>query len=145
MLRKFLECKLFSKLWVVRKVWNFIKKEKKSIKYWRISQIVYSHFFIENWKVKTLGTITARIYIIKKKLNERGKKRLNAKLDHHLTRPHTFPRDVPTVLYKYRFQSVLFIYLFLISFWILRVISTFIRLKPKITQVDQIHTWPKPN
>ena len=120
------------------------QKRNKSMKYWWIDQIVYSHFLIKNWKEKTLGTITARIYI-KKKLNERGKKRLNAKLDHHLTRPHTFPHEVSTFLYKYWFQSVLFIYLFFISFWILRVISTFIRLKPKITQVDQIHTWPKPN
>ena len=64
-LRKFLEDKLYSKLWVVRKVWNFIEKEKeKNMKYWWID--------IENWKMKMLGTITAHIGI--EKLNERGKK-----------------------------------------------------------------------
>ena len=96
-LRKFLEHKLFSKLWVVRKVWNFTKK-RKSMKYWWISQIVYSHFLIENWKVKMLGTITAHIDI--EKLNERGKKKmLNAKLERHLARPHTLPYKVSTFIY----------------------------------------------
>ena len=40
-------------------------------------------------------------YLYKRKLNERGKKKLNAKLDHHLTRPHTFPHEISTFLYKY--------------------------------------------
>ena len=66
--RKFLEHKLFSKLWFVRNVWNFIKKKKRKkrkMKYCRIGQIVYSHFSIENWKVKMLETITTHINIEK--------------------------------------------------------------------------------
>ena len=57
------------------------------MKYWWIDQIVYSHFLIENWKVKMLETITTHINI--EKLNERGKKKkkLNAKLERHLARP----------------------------------------------------------
>ena len=43
------------------------------MKYWWINQIMYSHFLIENWKMKMLETITARINI--EKLNERGKKK----------------------------------------------------------------------
>ena len=35
------------------------------MEYWRIGQMVYSHFLIENWKVKMLGTITAHINIDK--------------------------------------------------------------------------------
>ena len=41
------------------------KKKKKSMKYWRIGQIVYSHFLTENWKVKMLETTTAHINIEK--------------------------------------------------------------------------------
>ena len=48
------------------------------MKYWQISQIVYSHFLIENGKVKMLGTITAHIDI--EKLNERGKKNAKCKI-----------------------------------------------------------------
>ena len=68
------------------------QKKEKSMKYWWIDQIAYSHFLIENWKAKTLGTITAYINI--EKLNERGKKRLNAKLERHLARPHTLLYEV---------------------------------------------------
>ena len=76
-----------------------LHKKKKSMKYWWIDQIVYSHFLVENWKVKMLGTITARINI--EKLNERGKKRLNAKLEGHLARPHTLLRMRSLLLYIY--------------------------------------------
>ena len=44
-----------------------------------------------------LGTITARTNI--EKLNERGKKRLNAKLERHLARPHTLSYKVSTIIY----------------------------------------------
>ena len=44
-----------------------------------------------------LGTITAHINI--EKLNERGKKRLNAKLERHLARPHTLPYEVSAFIY----------------------------------------------
>ena len=53
-------------------------RKKKSMKYWQIGQIVYSHFLIENWKVKMLGTITAHVNI--EKLNERGKKKTKCKV-----------------------------------------------------------------
>ena len=46
-----------------------------------------------------LGTITIHINI--EKLNERGKKRLNAKLEHHLARPHTLPYEVSAFIYIY--------------------------------------------
>ena len=49
-----------------------------------------------------------------------------------MTRLYTFSCEFSAFLYKYWFQSVLFIYLFFISFWILRVISTFIRLNLKL-------------
>ena len=51
---------------------------EKSMKYWWINQIVYSHFLIENWKVKMIGTITAHVNI--EKLNERGKKKTKCKV-----------------------------------------------------------------
>ena len=54
------------------------KKKKKSMKYWKIGQIVYSHILLENWKVKMLETITAHINI--EKLNERGKKKAKCKV-----------------------------------------------------------------
>ena len=44
-----------------------------------------------------LGTITECINI--EKLNKRGKKRLNAKLEHHLARPHTLPYEVFAYIY----------------------------------------------
>ena len=97
--KKISRTQTFSKLWVVRKVWHFIKREKKYMKYWQIGQIVYSHFLIENWKVKTFGTITAHINI--EKLNERGKKRLNAKLERHLTRSHILLCEVFAYIYIY--------------------------------------------
>ena len=97
--KKISRTQTFSKLWVVRKVWHFIKREKKYMKYWQIGQIVYSHFLIENWKVKTFGTITAYINI--EKLNERGKKRLNAKLERHLTRSHILLCEVFAYIYIY--------------------------------------------
>ena len=75
------------------------QKRKKNMKYWQIGQIVYSHFLIENWKVKMLGTIIAHVNI--EKLNERGKKRLNAKLERHLARPHTLPYEVSVYIYIY--------------------------------------------
>ena len=49
--------------------------------------------------MKILGTITAHINI--EKLNERGKKRLNAKLERHLARPHTLPHEVSAYIYIY--------------------------------------------
>ena len=67
------------------------------MKYWWIDQIVYSHFLKGKWKVKMLGTIIARNKI--EKLNERGKKRLNAKLEHHLARPHTLSHEVSAFIY----------------------------------------------
>ena len=45
-----------------------------------------------------LGTITTRINI--EKVNERGKKRLNVKLECHLVRPYTLPHEV-SALYIY--------------------------------------------
>ena len=97
-LRKFLEHKLSQNYGLWEK-YDTSSKEKKNMKYWQIGQIVYSHFLIENWKVKTFGTITAHINI--EKLNERGKKkRLNAKLERHLARPHTLPYEV-SALYIY--------------------------------------------
>ena len=47
--------------------------------------------------MKMLGTIIARNKI--EKLNERGKKRLNAKLEHHLARPHTLSHEVSAFIY----------------------------------------------
>ena len=47
--------------------------------------------------MKPLGTITAHINI--EKLNERGKKMLNAKLEHHLPRPHTLLYEVSAYIY----------------------------------------------
>ena len=44
-----------------------------------------------------LGIITARINI--EKLNERGKKRLNAKLEYHLAKPRTLSHEVSTFIY----------------------------------------------
>ena len=49
--------------------------------------------------MKTLGIITAHINI--EKLNERGKKMLNAKLKRHLTIPHTLSYEVSTYIYIY--------------------------------------------
>ena len=49
--------------------------------------------------MKTLETITAHINI--EKLNEKDKKMLNAKLERHLTRPHTLPFEVSTFIYIY--------------------------------------------
>ena len=46
-----------------------------------------------------LGTITTHIDI--EKLNERGKKRLNAKLEHHLARSHTLSYEVFAFIYIY--------------------------------------------
>ena len=43
------------------------------------------------------GTITARINI--EKLNERGKKMLNAKLERHLERPCILPHEVFAFIY----------------------------------------------
>ena len=45
------------------------------------------------------GTITARINI--EKLNERGKKMLNAKLERHLERPCILPHEVFAFIYIY--------------------------------------------
>ena len=45
------------------------------------------------------GTIIAHIDI--EKLNERGKKVLNAKLERHLARPHTFLYEVSAYIYIY--------------------------------------------
>ena len=47
--------------------------------------------------MKTLGTITTHINI--EKLNERGKKKLNAKLKCHLAKFHTLPYEVSTFIY----------------------------------------------
>ena len=69
------------------------KKKKKSMKYWRIGQIQKTE------KVKMLETITTHIDIVK--FIERGKKMLNAKLERHLTRPHTLPYDVFAYIYIY--------------------------------------------
>ena len=44
-----------------------------------------------------LRIITARINI--EKLNERGKKRLNAKLEYHLAKPRTLSHEVSTFIY----------------------------------------------
>ena len=44
-----------------------------------------------------LGTIIAHIDI--EKLNERGKKVLNAKLERHLARPHTLSYEVSAYIY----------------------------------------------
>ena len=46
-----------------------------------------------------LETITAHIDIVK--FIERGKKMLNAKLERHLTRPHTLPYEVMRSLLLY--------------------------------------------
>ena len=44
-----------------------------------------------------IGTITAHIDI--EKLNERGKKMLNIKLERHLARPHALPYRVSAFIY----------------------------------------------
>ena len=50
--------------------------------------------------MKTFGTIIAHINI--EKINERGKKkRLNAKLEHHLARPQILPYEVFAFIYIY--------------------------------------------
>ena len=85
--KKISRTQTFLKIMDCEKSMKFHQKRKKKKKYWRIGEIVYSHFLIENWKVKTLGTITAHINI--EKLNEKDKKMLNAKLKRHLVRPHT--------------------------------------------------------
>ena len=46
-----------------------------------------------------LGTIIAHIDI--EKLNERGKKVLNAKIERHLARPHTLSYEVSAYIYIY--------------------------------------------
>ena len=46
-----------------------------------------------------LGTIISHIDI--EKLNERGKKVLNAKLERHLARPHTLSYEVSAYIYIY--------------------------------------------
>ena len=63
-----------------------------------------------------LGTITARINI--EKLNERGKKRLNAKLECHLARPHTLPHEVFAFIYIYIYIYILIDLLISICFYI---------------------------
>ena len=69
--KKISRTQTFLKIMGCEKSMKLHQKRKKSMKYWWIGQIVYSHFLIGNWKVKTLGTITALINI--EKLNERGK------------------------------------------------------------------------
>ena len=60
------------------------------------SNYVFS-LFNRKLKSETLGTITAHINI--EKLNERGKKRLNAKLERHLARPHTLSYEISAFIY----------------------------------------------
>ena len=60
------------------------------------SNYVFS-LFNRKLKSETLGTITAHINI--EKLNERGKKKLNAKLERHLARLHTLPYEVSAFIY----------------------------------------------
>ena len=52
-----------------------------------------------------LGTIIAHIDI--EKLNERGKKVLNAKLERHLARPHTLSYEVSAYIYIYIYILIL--------------------------------------
>ena len=52
-----------------------------------------------------LGTIIAHIDI--EKLNERGKKVLNAKLERHLARPHTLSYEVSAFIYIYIYILIL--------------------------------------
>ena len=51
-----------------------------------------------------LRTITTRFNI--EKINERGKRRLNAKLEHHLIRPYTLLHEV-SALYIYIYIYIL--------------------------------------
>ena len=100
-LRKFLKHKLYSRLWVVRKVWNFIKKEKKYEILVNRSNCVFSLF---NRKLKSENAWDHHsIYWIIdiEKLNERGKKRLNTKLERHLTRSHVLLHNISTFIYIY--------------------------------------------
>ena len=53
-----------------------------------------------------LGIIMAHFDI--EKLNERGKKRLNAKLERHLARPHTLSYEVSTFIYIYIYIDIFF-------------------------------------
>ena len=64
-----------------------------------------------------LETITTHINI--EKLNERGKKKkkkLNAKLERHLARPHTLPYEVSTFIYIYIYIDEQKLFLILDSF-----------------------------
>ena len=70
------------------------------MKYWRIGQIQKTE------KVKMLETITTHIDIVK--FIERGKKMLNAKLERHLTRPHTLPYEVMRSLLLYIYILIWF-------------------------------------
>ena len=102
--KKISRTQTFLKIMDCEKSMKLHQKRKKSIKYWWIDQILYSHFLIENWKVKTLGTITAHINI--EKLNEKDKKMLNAKLKRHLVRPHILLYEISAYIYIYIYTHI---------------------------------------
>ena len=62
--------------------------------------------------MKTLGTITAHINI--EKLNEKGKKRLNAKLKRHLIRPHILMYEISDYIYIYIYMYIDIVFLILL-------------------------------
>ena len=95
--KKISRTQTFLKIMGYEKSMELHQKRKKKKWNRQIGQIMYSHFLVENWKAKMLGTITAHINI--EKLNERGKKRLNAKLERHLARPHTLLYEVSAFIY----------------------------------------------
>ena len=88
-----------------------MKLHQKSMKYWWIDQIVYSHFLIKKWKVKMFGTITARINI--EKLNERGKKKAKCKVRVPLDKTsYTLAWGFCFYIYKYWFKSWNIVFVF---------------------------------
>ena len=97
--KKISRTQTFLKIMGYEKSMELHQKRKKKKWNRQIGQIMYSHFLIENWKVKMLGIITAHIDI--EKFNERGKKMLNARLMCHLTRPHTLPYEISAFIYIY--------------------------------------------
>ena len=76
--------------------------------------------------MKILETITAHIDIVK--FIERGKKMLNAKLERHLTRPHTLPYEVMRSL-------LLYIYIYILIWF--SIINILYQLKLRLSRAAQ--------
>ena len=73
-----------------------------------------------------LETITTHIDIVK--FIERGKKMLNAKLERHLTRPHTLPYEVMRSL-------LLYIYIYILIWF--SIINILYQLKLRLSRAAQ--------